>query len=160
MEDSRITEFFEMVKKLVKLEFEKKGELSMAHFFMLKDNQIIQVPVPLVGNKDHVSAVLKMAASQVKPEALSFVSECWIVSRKAVDGQTIDDLKNSTTGIDVSAEPDRTECLMFNNETKSKAHMVTIPINRNESGAPTLGEPNSMEGADTSGRFVHLLCVN
>ena len=153
--NQNITRFFNTVSEQVKEMFMKHGQLSEAMFYMLIGEKAIQVPFPIIGDKNQISQLLKAASDHLKPSAIVFASECWIVEEKHDDAMTESDLAKKYAGVSIEHQPGRTECLMFVNETKLASFSVTIPIIRNEKGEASLGAAQNV--TNTTGRFSNLL---
>jgi len=150
-----IAKFFDTVYNWGTQQFIKDGKLELAHCFMYAGGKIVHIPIPMI-NKNGVSAFLSIAAKTIKPTALTFVSECWMVVKKMDDDRPLNEIKKEFRGINVSEQPDKTECLMFVNETKLVSNTVAVNIIRDKDGIPKLGDSKSSTGGE--GRFVNLLC--
>lgn len=155
-------EFFARVSDYVKRSFLEKGTFGSACFMMLEDEKaevppfmtqegnLVFMPIPLgyATDKNMVACAVRLAAVTLNATALSFVSEAWMVSADTSD-------MAKAIKITPSQHPERKECLIITNETKTTISSTMIDISRNEDGTPSLGEEKVTD--ELSGRFANFL---
>lgn len=163
--DKAIAKFQEQNKNFAVKYMNENGEMPMLVAFLTQDDnkEFVTVAAPQLAalhtqeDKPRFIAAVKQAIKVIKPVALAFITEAWIIKRKK--DEDID------TNIRPSLSPDRAEVVMVQIESYKNAALHLYDIIRHTSGEISLeyDEEYSNEKinkSDVDGTFSNLLKEN
>lgn len=163
--DKAIVKFQEANKDFAVKYMSDHGELPMIVVFLTQNDkkEFVTVVAPQLGllntaeDKPRFIQAVKSAIEAIKPVALAFLTEAWIVKRP-VDSEIDNNIRPSQ-------EPDKEEVVMVQIETYKNAAMYIYDIIRHTNGEISLEYDEDLGGdkldkSKTQGTFSNLLKEN